>query len=334
MALVLFAATVFAVDPVPEPEPIAESAPAPAPVAQNAPVPVATPIVVPSGNNVPGVPPLAPGSAGIIIRFSSETCAANSASIRASILAQCPTCNVEVRCVTARAGAVVITVTGSAAAVQALTTAIRNGQVAGIPPNATIQQVVIQPNGVAVPATVPPATASPSAWVQVSTQSQITCPTQADCQAYADWVGATGVTVTCNCRASRQTTGFVDIIVAPATGVDVNRLARDAAKALGVCVNVFTPASGLTTPAASACPGKDSKKGLLGLLGLLGLIPLLLCLLLCCLCCLRRRKAARDVHFATFDPAPPNVAMAPVPSVCAPAPFPASVCAPAPVCMP
>jgi len=47
-----------------------------------------------------------------------------------------------------------------------------------------------------------------------------------------------------------------------------------------------------------------SKKGLLGLLGLLGLIPLLLCCLCLLLLCMRRKRAAPDVHFATFDPHP------------------------------
>eukprot|EP01013_Petalomonas_cantuscygni_P003959 TRINITY_DN14235_c0_g1_i1.p1 TRINITY_DN14235_c0_g1~~TRINITY_DN14235_c0_g1_i1.p1 ORF type:complete len:406 (-),score=71.69 TRINITY_DN14235_c0_g1_i1:237-1454(-) len=54
------------------------------------------------------------------------------------------------------------------------------------------------------------------------------------------------------------------------------------------------------------CPS-SSKKSLLGLLGLLGLIPLLLLSLLCSLliCCIRRRKADRDVHLATFDTGAP-----------------------------
>jgi len=122
----------------------------------------------------------------------------------------------------------------------------------------------------------------------------------------------------------------MNVFLSPASAVDPWAFAQAVASYFNTCVNVYAPNSTVMT--ASACPKKGSKKGLLGLLGLLGLIPLFLVLLLCCLCCLRRRKTSRDVHFATFDPAPPNVAMAPS---CVPAPcVPASVCAPQPMCAP
>jgi len=260
---------------------------------------------------------------------STDTCSDNIASVQTGVMAACTGCTAVATCAN---GMQTVRVWGPSASLTALQTAVRNGQVAGVPPTATIDSVAVSPSGTVTPSSVSPsAPVSTTAYVRVVTLTSVTCATQAQCTQSVQAASPTGTyVVTCTCSASR--TGVMNVILAPGSAVDPAAFAAAVASYFNTCVNAWSPQGTLLS---TACPKKQSKKGLLGLLGLLGLIPLFLVLLLCCLCCLRRRKTSRDVHFATFDPAPPNVAMAPVPSVCAPAPcLPASVCAPAPICAP
>lgn len=288
--------------------------------------------------------PLAIGRTAQRIRFQNLLCQANIAAVNAALLRVCPTCTFTITCPTARQTTVMnILAVGTTAEITALTNAIRMSQVAGVSPLATIENVTVAPNGQVTPAATPLVPQSPSAYIRATTTTSVQCTPQAECNKMVADAGITGITPTCLCGniAGRQT-GPMNIILAPATGIDAWAFARAVADYYKTCVNVYSPAS-MTVPIAAACNGKGSKKSLLGLLGLLGLIPLLLCCCLFAMCCLRRRKAARDVHFATFDPAPamaapvamaPSVCAAPVaaPMMAAPMCAPASVCAPAAFC--